>query len=264
VKFSQRAKTLPGDVASDVDWQEYLAEEAQEQVTDLVMPVPDQPVAEDEDREPLRLNLRALAGQLEDDFRNSRQMQKAAGILSNADREVMWAKAQQDRALMRREEESCFREFWRLTTILTNMQRRRKDWELGSQDSNEQDSSSRIPDSVADTESGIRVKDSGARIQDSVTDPESKIQHLNPGDGVDDSGFRIPISQSPESRIRPPESKPARRASGRKQAKPASPLHQPKNAGASGDVDENTSAKNEEMPSNPEKGVAESPEFVRR
>ncbi len=156
-QFSQSATTLPKDeaVAEDDDWQDYRAAEAEEPVSDLDLPVPDQPVAEGDEREPLCLNLRDLADELEETFRCSREMRKAAGIVSDADRDVMWGKASQERALMRREEESCFREFWRLTKILTGMQARRQELRL-----NEQDSELRIANS--------RKQDSGGRIPDSA------------------------------------------------------------------------------------------------
>jgi hypothetical protein len=228
--FSQGAKTLPGDVADDEDWQDYLSAEAPEEVTDWELPVPDQPVAEGEDREPLRLKLRALAGELEGDFRNSREMQKAAGVLSGLDRDVMWAKAHQERALMRREEESCFREFWRLTTILINMQGRKKD--LEKQELAGQDSGSRIRD-CGQQDSAV----GGGPPQRSAAGAEQR------------SGFEQPTAS------------PRRPKSGRAR-KSASALAQIKNEGASGDVDENTEEQNSKMPANAPEDETDSPATV--
>ncbi len=219
-KFPARAKTLPEDepVADDEVWQDYLAEEAQEVVTDLSLPVPDQPIAEGEEREPLRLNLRALARELAHDFRHDRSMRKAAGILSDMDRDVMWGKAQQDRALMRREEESCFREFWRLTKILTGMQERRP--ELGRNERN----------SAAD--SGSKIADSGI--------PDSAVGGGPPQRRA--SGSAAPRSKSAGKSAKARAAGAEQRSASRQRtvSPGASRPAQIKNAGASGDVDENT------------------------
>jgi hypothetical protein len=220
-RFSPGAKTLEGEVANDVDWQDYLAQEAEEEVEDFKLPVPDLPVAEGEEREPLRLNLRTLAGALAHAVAQEPTLRKAAEVPSSVDRDVMWKEVQQDRALMRREEESCFRQFWKLTTMLMKLQKRRQDGGSVAQDS-------------AGRDSGSRIRDSGQ--------PDSAA-----GGGP------------PQRRTAGLATSQSKRA--RKSAKARAHA---KNAGASGDVDENTGRANPERTSGTVNEATQSPVAVDR
>ncbi len=210
-QFSPDSQPLEGEMSTDSDWLAGLPEEGEE--GEFPAALPDLPVAEGAERDPLRQELHDLALDL---LRAAKQvwepmLEKFPLELSTLHRDTMWEEAQPQRQLMLREEESCFRQFWRLTTILTKAQERRQDLGL-----DEQNSKFRIPDS--------RKQDSGAGILDSAVGG-GEPQHEACSAGV---LSRVTVA---------PMSSPAGAGEDARAA-------MSKNAGASGDIDENTEEQN--------------------
>ena len=118
---------LPPEAINDSSWAETLRilEEMGEE--DFPLPHPEIPVAEGEERAEIRAELRAMAASEEatTEAAWAPYFDENWRPFTTAQRDVLLANPElsSQRELARREESSCFREFWRLGTILTNMQK---------------------------------------------------------------------------------------------------------------------------------------------
>lgn len=119
---------LPGEATADLSWAETLRilEEMGEE--DFPLPHPEIPVAEGEERAEIREELRAMAASEEatTEAAWAPYFDKNWRTFTTAERDVLLADPELNAPtqLARREESTCFREFWRLGTILTKMQDR--------------------------------------------------------------------------------------------------------------------------------------------
>jgi hypothetical protein len=271
---------LPAEATTDADWEMALA--LAEEDPDSSLPRPDLPVAEEaEERDELREDLRLLTQQ---------ELEAVEAVwdpifdrymkpMTTAERDQSAAQIDCTLERLRRHEESCLRQFWRLGNILMKLQDRegREESEVPSPKSEKQESEVRSQESGAEVgmqdfgfripdlrshagkspaggtaqDSGSVGQDSGSRIRDLGSDSGSRIQDLGQEAGRPESGVR---SQEPEvgaagqdsgSRIQDLDSKAGKRVVGEATQDSGTevteaPAHTRKNAGASGDVDENT------------------------
>ena len=113
-----RAATLPPEAATDASWEESLALDGEDEVEDV--PPPDIPIAEGEERDGLREDLCRLAKQeheaVDSVWEPFFARYLAPMTLAERDEAVMAIEGKLER--LRREEESCLRQLWRLTNIL--------------------------------------------------------------------------------------------------------------------------------------------------
>ena len=121
-RFTEPAPPPLPAAMTDQEWHEVLnADEADESS----VPAPEIPIAEAEDRDPLRQKLRNLAA--EETRFATEHWQKAIAAqeapLSPRARDLLALEVSPELELMRREERSCFREFARLTRELMTLQK---------------------------------------------------------------------------------------------------------------------------------------------
>ena len=212
------ALPLPPGAASDENWQQYLALDAEDGAE--AVPGPEIPIAEGEERDELREELRYLVQQeheaVDAVWEPFFAKHLAPMTLAERDEAVMVIEGQLER--LRREEESCLRQFWRLTNLLMKMQDRKD----------------RQESAVCPAAQSPRA--AGRGPQSEVRSPESgNGKHQAEGGGQEreaqSGGF-------PKRKAGLPEAAPARpqpTATG----SVSHPARNPKNAGATGDVIEN-------------------------
>jgi len=197
--FAPATGRLPAHATKDEDWRlklEMLEEQAE--AAGFEVPPSDLAVAEGAERDELREELRQLAAlELETTEAAWKPFfDKYMNPLGQGERDKAAWDVQRTLDLLRRQEDSCFRQFWRLSTLLMKIQDREEKRQDGG--ANRQDSGFRSQGL------GARSEELGARIQESAA---------------------------------------ASGAEAGMPAKVAQPSHNPraasKNAGASGDVDEN-------------------------
>ena len=249
------AATLPPEATTDAGWAEFLAMEAEEDVDEV--PRPDIPIAEGEEREGLREVLCRLAQQERESIGAvwepffAQYLEPMA--LAERDEAVMAIEGKLER--LRREEESCLRQLWRLTNLLLKMRKEKQEREARNQESGggrqEQEGGRQKAEGarqrpgdqaeraeVAGQESGVRSQESGDRSQkqgDGTGDPRA----TEPGRRA---GRRDAKGQHDESVEAPsPASQPqgSERPAPTTTSTPGLPRRNIENEGATGDVIEN-------------------------
>ncbi len=203
------------EAMGDEDWA--IAPDVFGERAEAVPPHPEIAVAEAEERDGLREELRELIEQ--EISLNGETWEKALdeheAPLAPSERDRLAAAAHKDTVLMRRDESSCSREFWRTANMLMKFQ---------AQDKSEvkQESEVRSPISEVKQESGVRSPES------EVENPEELIIFASQGP---DAGATVEFPSS-EQAVSASDFGP--RTSDLDMLTPSS-----KNAGASGDIHEN-------------------------
>jgi len=123
--YAPASGRLPAHATNNRDWQEKL-QILEEQGEGFALPYPELPVAEGAEREGLREELRQIAAQelsateaAWDPF-----FEKYMKPMEPAERDKAACDIQRTLDLLRRQEDSCFRQFWRLATLLMKIQDR--------------------------------------------------------------------------------------------------------------------------------------------
>jgi hypothetical protein len=169
------------------------------------IPHPEIPIAQGAEREDLRDELYALAAAELEEVKllwEDKFLPEADAPLTPQDRDELAANTYRMTELIRRQEHSCFREFFRLGTLLIK---------LKGQESSEERAT------VAENQGEMAQPDSGGRAEAAGPDQ---------GAGPNPSGEGASPNETGEDECPATEN--------------ASPIAARKNAGASGDVDENT------------------------
>jgi hypothetical protein len=119
--------SLPPQVATDAEWENFRDLEEEDEV-DLLQP-DDTPVAEGEERAELREQLIYLARQEVESLQSVWDpfFEKYARPLTGPERDCAVPEVQPRLERLRREEESCVRQFCRLSTLLMKMQDRERE-----------------------------------------------------------------------------------------------------------------------------------------
>jgi hypothetical protein len=202
---------LPAGAITHKDWKE-----ARELFEDgSAIPQPEIPIAQGEERDDLRAELHDLAAAELEAVKlvyEDQLLPEADKPLSQQDRDELAASTYKSTELIRRQEHSCFREFFRLGTILAKLQA--------------EDSAESLEDLATGAEKAEEMPQpdsdalAGSEYNSAVSGPELVRSEQS--------------SALPESGQVHPDSPPAENAE-------TSPAHTAcKNEGASGDVDENT------------------------
>ena len=195
------AAALPPGAATDAGWEGSLAMDAEEDVEEV--PRPDIPIAEGEERSGLREELCRLAKQelesIDAVWEPFFAQYLAPMTLAERDEAVMAIEGKLER--LRREEESCLRQLWRLTNLLLKMRKEKQEREARSQEPEggrqEQEGGRQKAEGarqrpgdqaeraeVAGQESGVRSQESGDRSQkqgDGTGDPRATEQGRRAG-----------------------------------------------------------------------------------
>ncbi len=227
--FSQELPPPHPDAMSDSDWE--ATNELYEERDKSSPPHPEIAPLEGEEREPLRCDLWQLLNCEIEETRATwdKAIAEAEAPLSILERDRLALEVQNDVAVMRREESTCFREFWRLGTILGKMQEgrsqeskagrrepegRRQESEVGMAESEIQSSSEVVsPMSEPASSDSLSPSNFGPQASDSALPPS----------GLESWSADAPIP-TPDSSL---------------------PTPSPKNEGDSGDVDENKGTENQ-------------------
>jgi len=118
------AAPLPEGATPDDDWQEGLRQQAEDEDPHFKLPLAREPVAEGQEREAAREELRQLVD-LEtaaiDAAWESLSAEDGAP-LTPLERDVLAAAVSPQAEALRRQEDSCFRQFWRTATLLAKLQ----------------------------------------------------------------------------------------------------------------------------------------------
>ena len=221
------AVALPPGAATDADWERSQALDAEADVEDV--PPPDIPIAEGEERSELREELCRLAKQelesIDAVWEPFFAQYLAPMTLAERDEAVMAIEGKLER--LRREEESCLRQLWRLTNLLLKMRKEKQEREARNQESG-----------GGRQESGARSQESGDRSQkqgDGTGDPRATEQDRRAGrrdaKGQHDESVEAPSPASqPQGSERPAPTT---------TSTPGLPRRNIENEGATGDVIEN-------------------------
>jgi len=166
---------LPADAASDECWQEFLA--LMEERGIEAVPRPDIEVAEGEERSELRERLRYLAKQELQAVEEAWEpfFAKYLKPMTLAERDTAVLAVDRQLEVLRREEESCTRQFWRLSNLLMK-------W---------QDRAEEEPSEVEQQEAGVGRQETGVEGQ------ESGVSRQEPGAGPNDvrpAGIDVPAA----------------------------------------------------------------------
>ena len=240
---------LPEGATNDRDWKE-TREVNEAMAQEEPLPLPEVPVAEGEERDEWREELLYLARQESTGQEEVWQpfFEKNDRPLTTAERDELVASCDKQMERPRREEEACFRRFWRLGTLLMKLQDRGEEpeeREAGSQKTTAQEpmppepresdaGGNPCPQLEADGESSRQKPDQnlGAGTQDSAQDPEQNLGSTTQDPGQDNPPVNggLPGYSREDGN---PESAPA--AAGII----AWPIRAINFAGASGDIDDN-------------------------
>jgi hypothetical protein len=122
VHFSEPLPSPLPEAMSEQEWQDTLRDD---QYDESSVPHPEVPVAQGPERDPLREQLWNLAGE---ELRRAREAWEEAiaaqeAPLSGRARDLLVLEISEKMELPRREERSCFREFWRLGNDLRKLQK---------------------------------------------------------------------------------------------------------------------------------------------
>ena len=241
------AATLPPEATTDAGWEEFLAMEAEEDVDEV--PRPDIPIAEGEERDGLREDLCRLAKQereaVDSVWEPFFAQYLAPMTLAERDEAVMTIEGKLDS--LRREEESCLRQLWRLTNLLLKIRKEKQEREARSQEpeggrqeaGGRQESADRSRESVSgrqEQEGGSQEAGDGSQKQgDGTGDPRATERGRRSG-SRDAKGRHDESVETKASASQPQGSeRPAPTAT----SDAGLPLRNIKNAGATGDVIEN-------------------------
>ena len=224
---------LPEGATNDRDWKETL-EVNEAGAEEVPLPLPEVPVAEGEERDEWREELLYLAGQESTGQEEVWQpfFEKNDRPFTTAERDELVANCDKQMERPRREEEACFRRFWRLGTLLMKLQDRGEEpeREAGSQKTTGQEP---LPPEPRESDAG------GNPCPHPAPDGESSRQKpdQNLGAGTQDSRQDNPPANGdlPGHSGENGKPEPAPAAAGII----AWPIRAINFAGASGDIDEN-------------------------
>jgi len=123
------ATTLPAEATPDEEWQEGLRQAAEAEAEDphCKLPLPHEPVAEGEEREAVREELLELVEREEALIEAAWESITAedGAPLTPLERDLLAAPVSPQAEALRRQEDSCFRQFWRTATLLSKLQKER-------------------------------------------------------------------------------------------------------------------------------------------
>ena len=199
------ASGVPADATSDEDW-EYLL--AQEDDDDFPHPHPEIAVAEGEERDKLRAELLAVTAYEQQCFEDGMErFALESQPLTPGERDQLASNVNQKIDLMRRQEDACYRNFFRLGNFLIKIQDRREAM-AGERESGSGEADGRKQKTKGE---GWETKAGSREATGPVPRSEAVLSHAVP---APDAELRITNVGSPAAKCR--------------------------NEGDSGDVDENT------------------------
>ena len=237
------AATLPPEATTDASWEEFLALDAEHGVGDL--PPSDIPIAEGEEREGLREDLRYLVKQereaVDAVWEPFFAQHLAPMTLAERDEAVMAIDATLER--LRREEESCLRQLWRLTNLLMKIQDREERRKSGNR--SQEGEGGRQEAGARRQVSGDRSQESEARRQEAGDrsqkqgDATSEPRATEPGRRSGSRDAKDRREESVEVKVLASQPQASERPAPTTTSEPVLPPRNTKNAGATGDVIEN-------------------------